>query len=135
VHEASSKLRSAIGTFIFLCVATLVFYKTYFVVYLTYLVYFDHSKNYDLVLPGPLEWAFGTLYLAAILITLVRKWRWSTVPLWSLTLVLLIVGIVLVRNPEITIDKGGFVVFLVIPVAIQIAALLRRNYKKDPATL
>ena len=132
MREATNKVRSAFGTFIFLCVGALICYKIYPDVYLTYLVYFDHSKNYHVVIPNPLDWAFCALFVDAILVTLVRKWRWSTIPLWSL--VLLTVGIVFVVNPETSIDAGELLMFLVLPIPIQVAVLLRRDYKIDPAT-
>lgn len=129
----SSKIRSAIGSFIFLCVGALICYTIYPDLYLTYLVYFDHSKNYDVAIPSPLDWAFCALFVAAILFALARKWRWSTIPLWSL--VLLIVGIVFLVNPETSIDAGELLMFLVLPIPIQIAVLLRRDHRKGPAPL
>lgn len=128
-----NSVRSAIGTSIFVCAGVFFCYAIYPVLHLTYLAHFDHSKHYDVILPGPLDWTFCALFVAAILIALVRRWQWSTVPLWSL--VLFAIGIIFVVNPVVNIDPSGLLMFLVMAIAIQIAVLLRKNYKKSATPL
>jgi len=129
-----NKVRSAIGTSIFLCVGVLFCYKIYPDLYLTYLAHFDHSKHYDVALPSSSDWAFCALFVTATVIALVRKWWWSTVPLWSL--VLIAIGIVFVVNPIEDIGVGEVAeLVILLPVVIQIAVLLRKNYRKGSALL
>ena len=124
----SKGLRSSIGTLIFFCVGAYFCYLTYFDFALVFLVHFDHSKNYDLVLWGPRDWLIFTMIVATVLTALIQKW-WSTLPLWLLALIVLVAQIHVEQDRSLYANH--FARILVVPVAIQVAALLRKPKRQE----
>ena len=120
--------RHQAGTLIFLAVALLLCYAAYGPLRMAYLVRSQPGAHLDLILPSPVDWLFLPLYAALVALALIRRW-WSTLPLWIITLLLVILQIAEnAAEPDSGFARGIFNT-LVIPVAVQTAAFLR----KDPS--
>jgi hypothetical protein len=121
----SKGFRSWTGILIFFCVGAYFCYLAYLDLHYVFLVHFDHSKNYDLVLWGPKDWFLFAMMVAPITMALIKKW-WSTLPLWSLTLVILVFQICeCLKEHDFTSFSDVFARIVLVPAAIQIAVLLR----------
>ena len=127
------QIRSRAGIIIFVCVGMLLCYWSYGPMSLDLQARIHSAAHPNYFPPSLFVWVFFALYVTTICIALIKQ-KWSTLPLWLIS-VLLAVVIVAEYRAEPDGDgyiRGLIIIPVVVPVAVQIAASLRRRDAPAP---